>query len=221
MRKRIIGIALVAGLALVVGFVVWARRPSRQAKSAVFGSAADSPASGASGSPSADEIVTPATRSSAGGPAIASSSGVPGARAGFTDTQEFDLLWKDLRVLEQRAKGFGPDAYKARFLARTVAFLQLDDPGAKRFTRAVDLALQDLDDARARAAKEAAEEPYDPDKTETVTSARASWTDYQKAQRASIARILALLDARPRHQMFKNDCLKWALQLDYGTRGGS
>ena len=50
---------------------------------------------------------------------------------------------------------------------------------------------------------------------------RAAWGDFGEAQRHAKRHPLAVLDERLRHQLLREDILKWLLRLDYGSRAAA
>jgi hypothetical protein len=140
---------------------------------------------------------------------------------GVLDVQSWDWLQQDLeRLLDQtqpRARQrLSPEAFELRFLSTTVEFLELDAEATKAFENAVDEALDKVDGAREHMLLRQAENEPDPDQTDEMLEWHQIWEEFGKAQLQAAGYLLAVLDARPRHQLLREKIMKWLLRLDYG-----
>jgi hypothetical protein len=56
----------------------------------------------------------------------------------------------------------------------------------------------------------------DLDESAAMLASRALWVEYGEAQRHAARHPLAVLQAQPRHELLREDMLKWLLRLAYG-----
>lgn len=144
------------------------------------------------------------------------------------EIQQFDIMWSDLEGLQREAKALGAEVFEARYLARSLEYLQLDEDAEARFGAALEDALAELTAARlrlqqaeARALQAGAPPPpagtlmADPAATALRREAFVQWQEEQRE--ASDAILGALLDT-PRHRLLAERRLDWLLQLDYSRR---
>ena len=156
----------------------------------------------------------------------AGASHLPPGEPGVLDVQAWDWLQQDLeRIIDQtRAKArqrLSPEAFKAKFLGATVEFLALDDESTHAFESAVYQALEEIDGAREHMLRQQAQTTPDLDEAVAIGRRRAAWEDFGAAQRHAARHPLAVLHERPRHQLLREDMLKWLLRLDYGSRAAA
>ena len=156
----------------------------------------------------------------------AGASHLPPGEPGVLDVQAWDWLQQDLeRIVDQtRAKArqrLSPEAFKAKFLGATVEFLELDDEATHAFESAVYEALEEIDSARAHMLRQQAHTEPGLDEAVAMGRRRAAWKDFTEAQRHAERHPLAVLDKRPRHQLLREEILKWLLRLDYGSRAAA
>ncbi len=151
---------------------------------------------------------------------------LPPGEPGVLDVQAWDWLQQDLeRIVDQtRAKArqrLSPEAFKAKFLGATVEFLEFDDEATHAFESAVYKALEEIDGAREHVLRQPAQTEPGLDETVAMGRRRAAWKDFGEAQRHTKRHPLAVLDERPRHELLREDLLKWLLRLDYGSRAAA
>ena len=140
---------------------------------------------------------------------------------GVLDVQAWDWLQQDLERMLDETKAhaphrLSPEAFEAKFLGATVEFLEIDAEATKTFQTAVNKALDEIDRARADMLRRKAKIEPDLDETRALLESRAGWEEYGKAQHHAARHPLAVLQARPRHQLLRETMLKWLLRLDYG-----
>ena len=156
----------------------------------------------------------------------AGASHLPPGEPGVLDVQAWDWLQQDLeRIVDQtRARArqrLSPEAFMAKFRGATVEFLELDDEATQAFESAVYEALEEIGSARAHMLRRQPQTEPDLDEAVAMGRNRAAWKDFGEAQRRAQRHPLAVLDERPRHQLLREDILKWLLRLDYGNRAAA
>lgn len=156
----------------------------------------------------------------------ASASHLPPGEPGVLDVQAWDWLQQDLELIvdQTRAKArqrLSPEAFMAKFRGATVEFLELDDEATRAFESAVYEALEEIGSARAHMLRRQPQTEPDLDEAVAMGRNRAAWKDFGEAQRHAQRHPLAVLDERPRHQLLREDILKWLLRLDYGNRAAA
>jgi hypothetical protein len=137
------------------------------------------------------------------------------------DVQAWDWLQQDLeQTLDEAAARvthrLSPEAFEAKFVGATVEYLQLDDETTQSFQVAVNRALDEIDGARAEMLRGKRRKEPGLDESTALRESRASWEVYGKAQRHAVRHPLAVLEARPRHELLREEMLRWLLRLDYG-----
>jgi hypothetical protein len=142
---------------------------------------------------------------------------------GVLDVQAWDWLQQDLaRMLRETETHTSiprsPKAFEAKFLGATVEFLEIDAEETEAFQTAVNKALNEIGGARTDILRRTAAVAPDFDETDAMLNSRAGWEEYGKAQRHALRHPLAVLQERPRHQLLREEMLKWLLNLHYGTR---
>ncbi len=140
---------------------------------------------------------------------------------GVLDVQAWDWLQQDLdRMLDQtREKArnrLSPEAFKSKFIGATAEFLEIDAEATSTFEAAVTKALTEIDVARTDMLRRKSRTESEPDETAAMLASRAGWAEYGQAQRRAVRHPLAVLQARPRHELLRETMLKWLLRLDYG-----
>ena len=140
---------------------------------------------------------------------------------GVLDVQAWDWLQQDLvRMLDQTpanaAERLSPEAFEAKFLGATVEFLEIDAEEAEIFQTAVDQALGEIEGAREEMLRRKPELEPGLDEAVAMNASQAGWEEYARAQRDAVRHPLAVLQERPRHQLLREDMLKWLLRLAYG-----
>ena len=153
-------------------------------------------------------------------------SHLPSGEPGVLDVQAWDWLNQDLERLVDRTRTnarqrLSPDAFKAQFLGATTAFLEFDDEARRAFESAVAKALREIGSAREHLLRQQIHTASASEKTGAMDRQRAAWTQFSAAQRHAKHVPVAVLDARPRHQLLREAMLKWLLRLDYGHRAAS
>jgi ABC-type nitrate/sulfonate/bicarbonate transport system substrate-binding protein len=137
------------------------------------------------------------------------------------DVQAWDWLQQDLkRMLDQtREKArnrLSPEAFKAKFIGATAEFLEIDAEATSTFEAAVNKAITEIDQARTDMLRQKTNSESEPDETAAMLASRAGWAEYGQAQRRAVRHPLAVLQARPRHELLRETMLKWLLRLNYG-----
>jgi len=140
---------------------------------------------------------------------------------GVLDVQAWDWLQQDLdRMLDQtREKArnrLSPEAFKAKFIGATAEFLDIDAEATSTFEAAVNKAITEIDQARTDMLRQKPRTEPDPDEKAAMLASRAGWAEYGQAQHRAVRHPLAVLQARPRHELLRETMLKWLLRLDYG-----
>lgn len=108
--------------------------------------------------------------------------------------------------------------FRAKAVDRTIEYLELDPAGATTFTRTVEDALKDIQEARSRMAWAQTQVPFNPDDPGSVVKHKSSWDRFAHDQEAAIARVIALVGDAPRHRLFRDQTAKWILYVDYHTK---
>ncbi len=213
-----ISVLVLAGLAL---FLV-----VRRGKHSLDGRQAESSSKAAEDRPDWLRPLGEETELSGRREGAAGASHLPPGEPGVLDVQAWDWLQQDLeRIVDQtRAKArqrLSSEVLKAKFLGATVEFLELDDEATDAFESAVYKALEEIDSARERMRRQQAHTEPGLDAAVAMGRRRAAWKDFGGAQRHAKRHPLAVLDERPRHQLLREDILKWLLRLDYGSRAAA
>ena len=145
---------------------------------------------------------------------------------GVHDVQAWDWLQQDLeRMLDLTAERahnrLTREEFEAKYLGATAEFLEIDTQTTTTFETAVNKALDEIAGARATMLLRKPKSEPDLDETAAMLASRAGWAEFGKAQRHAVRHPLAVLEARPRHQLLRETMLKWLLRLEYGMGAAS
>jgi hypothetical protein len=137
------------------------------------------------------------------------------------DVQAWDWLQQDLdRMLDEitahATHRLSPKAFEVKFVGATVEYLEIDAKTTQSFQVAVNAALDEIDGARADMLRGSQMREPGLDETAALRDSRARWEAYGEAQRHAARHPLAVLEARPRHELLREKMLKWLLRLNYG-----
>lgn len=108
------------------------------------------------------------------------------------------------------------DAFEAKYLGATVEFLKIDAEATTTFETAVNKALDEIEAAHTDMLRPKPKSAPDLDENAAMLASRAGWAEYGHAQRNAARHPLAVLEARPRHELLREQMLTWLLRLDYG-----
>jgi hypothetical protein len=138
------------------------------------------------------------------------------------DVQAWDWLQQDLdRLFDETAaprarQRTSPEAFEEKFVHVTAEFLEIDPVETDTFKIAVTRALEEIQQARSRLLLGTVNAELDLDESAAMLASRALWVEYGEAQRHAARHPLAVLQAQPRHELLREDMLKWLLRLAYG-----
>ncbi len=140
---------------------------------------------------------------------------------GVLDVQAWDWLQQDLERMFDATRAaarnrLSRDAFKAKYLGATVEFLGIDAGATTAFETSVNKALGEIEGARADMQRPKPRSAPDLDESAAMLVSRAGWLEYGHAQRNATRHPLAVLEARPRHELLREQMLTWLLRLDYG-----
>jgi hypothetical protein len=144
----------------------------------------------------------------------------PAVEPGTADVQEWDWLQEDLKLLLQRTRRTArdrlkPERFQTEYVGETVKYLKLHGANQKRFERAVDLALDDLE--RVRQDRSELQANWIEDR-QSVNRYRTISYQLSDRQRKAARHLLVVLEREPRNQLLREQAVTWILRLYHGMR---
>lgn len=150
----------------------------------------------------------------------------PYVEPGVLDVQAWDWLQQDLGKMvddteTQARQRLSPGSFQTRYVDATITYLELDEGTMAVFRRTVAEALGEIGDARRVMLSSRFGSEPGLAMTDSMANSQARSDRYARAQRHAARLPLAVLESRPRHQLLREQMLKWLLGLDYGISAAS
>jgi len=150
----------------------------------------------------------------------------PMVEPGVLDVQAWDWLQQDLeRLVDDTStptrQRLSAGNFQTRYVDATITYLELDAQGMAGFRQAVAEALGEIGEARRAMLSSRSGSTSELALTDSMVDSQTRSDAYGRAQRHAARLPLVVLESRPRHQLLREQMLKWLLSLDYGISAAS